>query len=653
VSHQQNQPSNCSIYIRRPTLLTVLLLGLGAPSIGRAQSTLPEKAVNALYRMSEQPMGTYTEKRSMDVAGNIVTMIDSDMVFNRLGNKLELKSTSHYVETPGGALVTIDNVSSSSQQATTVHATVNKNSIGVTTEAGGHSYVHSIALSKQLLGPEAARQLVAAHLRAVGDVVAYETFSPEVGNVVTITDEAVALDDTPKGQEASGIKIKQTMSGMAAPLTLWVDSSGWMLGQTMGTPLGDIEAVRSDAALVDITSIGGASLPSETFNRSIVNANIRLPEERLIEKIKLKIITRHPEVGWPNFSADNQTVLEKTRDYVVLEVRRSVPRAEGSRPAAMTNGLRPYLEPNALLQSDDAGVRQIEGAAVHYGDTAWQAARALQRWTADNMHFDLGIAIVPASEVAKDRAGTCFGYSILLGSLARAAGIPSRVRIGLVYAGGIWDGHAWPEVLIGDQWIPIDGALYAPGPADAARFSVYTSSLEDGTVGTLGGLGQVLGNVDIKILEYTVGGRRTVVDEHARPYSIEGNIYRNPWIGLSVAKPTGFRFTGFDLAWPQTTVIAMEGPGGQRAEIHNESESLPTSSLGRNKLLQIEGISGPVRSQWMSGHVVAIAGDEKGSGMIIENAGSIWLVKATGPRSEVLLREVASSMKLVTNGSVH
>jgi hypothetical protein len=56
------------------------------------------------------------------------------------------------------------------------------------------------------------------------------------------------------------------------------------------------------------------------------------------------------------------------------------------------------------------------------------------------------------------------------------------------------------------------------------------------------------------------------VDEHARPYSIEGNIYRNPWIGLSVAKPTGFRFTGFDLAWPQTTVIAMEGPGGQRAE---------------------------------------------------------------------------------------
>ena len=81
-----------------------------------------------------------------------------------------------------------------------------------------------------------------------------------------------------------------------------------------------------------------------------MSANIHLPEGRLIEKINLKIIIRHPEAGWPDFSADNQTVLEKTRDNVVLEVRRPVPRAEGLRPAAMTNGLSRYLA-NALLQS--------------------------------------------------------------------------------------------------------------------------------------------------------------------------------------------------------------------------------------------------------------------------------------------------------------
>ena len=122
-----------------------------------------------------------------------------------------------------------------------------------------------------------------------------------------------------------------------------------------------------------------------------MTANVRLPEERLIEKIKLKIITRRPEAGWPDFSADNQTVLEKTCEYVVLEVRRPVPRTVGARPVASTGALRPYFEPNPLSQSDDIGVRQIETAIVHNGDSAWAAARALQRWTADNMHFDLGI----------------------------------------------------------------------------------------------------------------------------------------------------------------------------------------------------------------------------------------------------------------------
>jgi hypothetical protein len=144
VNSQQNQPSTCRTYLQR-TLLTVLLLGLVVPAIAGTQSTLPEKTVNALYRLSGQTMGTYTEKRSTDDTGNIVTTIDSDMVFNRLGNKLELKSTSRYVETPGGALLNINNVFSSSQQATTTHATINKDSIAVTTEAGGHSYDRSIA----------------------------------------------------------------------------------------------------------------------------------------------------------------------------------------------------------------------------------------------------------------------------------------------------------------------------------------------------------------------------------------------------------------------------------------------------------------------------------------------------------------------------
>lgn len=636
------------MYRRKLAILAAATAGLAPGLFAHAQAPASGKIVIAVYRLSGQPMGAYTEKRSLDLDGNTVTTIDSDMVFNRLGSKLELKSSSSYLESADGALLKVDSVSSSSQLATITHVTVQKDALSITTEAGGHTYERSLSISTHLLGPEAARHLAVSHLHAVGDSISYDTFSSELGNVVTITDKAIAFDELLAGQQAAGTEIEQTMSGMPTPTVLWADSTGWLLRQTISSPLGEIEVLRSDTDVAQGAPVEGVTLPAETFNRSIVNANIRLPQERLVEKIRLKIIAKHPGVVWPDFSADNQTVQETTPDHVILEVRRSVPHNREVRPVAITTALRPYLQPNALLQSDDEGVRQIASSVVHEGDSAWEAARALQRWTAENMHFDLGIAVVPASEVAKDHGGTCFGYSVLLGSLARAAGIPSRVRIGLVYAGGIWGGHAWVELLIGNEWISIDGALYAPGPADAARFSVFTSSLEEGTVGTLGGLGQVLGNVDIKILEYTVDGKNTVVDENAKPYSIEGNTYRNPWIGLSVAAPSGFHFTGFDLTWPQTTVVAMNGPEGQRIEIHNESASLPTSATDRNKLLRAEGITGPVHSRRVADHIVSFAETKQAAGMILEKGGNVWLVKATGVHATELLDEVVSAMRLGT-----
>jgi hypothetical protein len=197
---------------------------------------------------------------------------------------------------------------------------------------------------------------------------------------------------------------------------------------------------------------------------------------------------------------------------VVLDIRRVLPNEHGERPMQAGHGeLMLALEPNALLQSDDANIRNIAAQVVGDDHDAYSAARKLQQWTSKNMKFDLGIAIAPASEVARNRRGTCFGYAMLLGSLARAAGIPSRLHMGLAYAGGIWGGHAWVDIWAGREWIPLDAALYSPGPADAARFSFFTSTLQEGTIAEIGSLAKLFGNVDIKILEYTIHGKRVTI----------------------------------------------------------------------------------------------------------------------------------------------
>ncbi|MGB6251555.1 MAG: transglutaminase-like domain-containing protein [Terriglobales bacterium] len=649
---------NCHSKLQQPRtqlsklLFLILAFFLSTKSNAAAQNAQPQtvdpaQGIRAVYRMAGQPTGSYREATTKSPDGTTVTSLESDLIFNRLGSKLEMKSTSQYNETGDGQLKAVASDISSSDQTTHMAVRVGDGTLQISTTTGGKTYERSAPFTGSLLGLEGARRLTVAQLHKPGDTVSYRTFSPELGAVVTITATLVSAEDVTIDQRPHpGLKLEETMSSMPGKITVWLDHEGWMLRQSMPTPLGDIEAIRTQSQEAELAGGQGATLPEETFSRSIVKANIRLPEERLIESIKLKITHHRPDLGWPELDADNQKVLEKTPAYVILQVTRLEPKQHGSRPAVDNASLAPYLAPNALLQSDDSNIKGIAASVAGNERDAWRAARALQQWTNENMHFDAGIAVAPASEVARDRRGTCFGYSMLLGSLTRAAGIPSRLRMGYVYAGGIWGGHAWIEVMIGRQWIPLDGALYAPGAADAARFSFFTSALEEGTLAQVGSLGQLFGNVDITILEYTVGGRSIVVPEDAKPFTITDDTYRNPWLGFSIVKPSSFKFSGFDLVWPQTTVVAMDGPENQRVEVENLSASLPSAKFDGEKYLRDAGITGTQGTRALAGHRAIIVSSDQEAGTVLADQGNVWVFTAKGPCAKRLLEQVISSVVL-------
>jgi Transglutaminase-like superfamily len=641
---------NTFLKSQRALFLVFLFLVKGFAAAQNLQPVDPAQGIRAVYRIADQPTGNYREATKPDPEGGTATSVESDLIFNRLGSQLEMKSTAQYNETSEGRLMGVVSDMSSSQQTTHMTVRVNDGSLQISTTAGGKTYERSAPFTGLLMGPRAARQMVASRLQKVGDDLSYQTFSPDLGTVVTITATLVANENVTIDQrQVSSRKLEETMSSMPGKVMVWVDHEGWMLRQLMPTPVGDIEAMRTHEQEAEKSTGKGAVLPEEVFGKSIIKANIRLPQERLIESIKLKLTHRKPELGWPELAADNQTVLEKTPAYLILQVSRLEPKEKGTLAvsgSAKDNGLAPYLVANALLQSDDSNIEAIAKSVAGDAGDAWQAARALQQWTNQNMQFDPGIAIAPASEVARDRRGTCFGYSMLLGSLARAAGIPSRLRMGYVYSGGIWGGHAWVDVMIGKQWIPLDGALYAPGAADAARFSFFTSALEEGTLAQVGSLGQLFGNVDITILEYTVGGRRVVVPEGAKPFTITNNAYRNPWLGFSLVKPSSFKFSGVDLAWPQTTVVAMEGPDEQRVEVENLSASLPAAKFDPEKYLRDEGVTGQRVAEKLAGHDTIVVWSDQKAGTALEDHGDIWLFKAQGPGARKMLEQVVSSVAL-------
>jgi hypothetical protein len=642
-------------YTRRICLVLTVVLATTLSSAaqepgGRTTPPLPQGAftheIHAVYRMNGQIMGSYDERSDIQAAGETRTAIATDLIFNRMGSKVEMKFSSQYVETSELQLQFAAADVSSSEQTTHIEASVSSSSLEIKTTAGGKSYGRTVALSRILLGPEGARRLVLARCHAAGDAVSYDAFFPELGSVVTITDVVLGIEDVSTDQgKIRGLKIEQTVSTMPGKVTLWLDHEGRLLRQIVPGPFGDIEALRNNAPTLN-HQVQGATLPEETFAQSIIKANVRLPEERLVDSIRLKIIHKQPELGWPPLEAENQRVIEKKTDYVILEVSRPQPKTPQALPVATDAALAPYLSPNALLQSDDSNIQAIATSVVGNERDAWKAVRALQLWTNDHMQFDPGIALAPASEVVRNRRGTCFGYSMLLGALTRAAGIPSRLRMGYVYAGGIWGGHAWIDVFIGKDWIPLDGALYTPGPADAARFSFFTSGLEEGTLTGIGSFGRLLSHVDIKILRYTVAGKSVDVPENATPFVIEKDTYRNPWLGLSIVKPSSFQFTESDLAWPQTTVIAIEGPQGKKVEVANLSASIPTPEVDAGQLLRRNGIAGRQFTLQIAGKTEVAASSAKKAGAVIIDHGNVWMISATGPDAKRLLKLVSSTVTL-------
>lgn len=637
--------------IRRFVFPLILILFCSVTLVPQERRANPPstaaKEIWAEIRMAGKPAGSYHEKSRWGVNDDVVTEIDSDIVLNRLGSKVEIKSTSHYDESAGGDLLSVTSDMSSSAQVTHMEMTVKNGVLLIRTSTGSKTYERTVPFTGTLFGPDGLRRLSLSRLKSPGDSTIAQTFYPELASIVAATNTLIGPDQlTVANQAWPSLKIEQTVSAMPGKTTVWLDKSGWMLREIQPSPFGEIEVVRTGAEKRPALTVASTPLPDEVFSRTIVRSNIRLPEERLIERLKIRITHHKPELGWPNLEADNQKVLEKTPNYVVLEINRPMPKQAVKRPVQSTRVLAPFLAPNALLQSDDAAVQATAANVTGNNTDLFSSARALQKWTNENMHFDLGIAVVPASEVARNRRGTCFGYAVLLASMARAIGIPSRIRMGFVYAGGIWGGHAWVDVLVGHDWIPLDGALYSPGPADAARFSFFASSLEEGTLIQIGSLARLFGNVDIQILEYDMHGKQVIVPESAKPFAVDGDTYRDPWLGLTITKPSSFRFANLDAAWPDKTIIAMDGPQHQRVEIESLSDSLPTSaSPNLEKYLSDSGISGSRSGKNIAGYHAVVVSSPEEAGLVIVDGGNVWLIKATGPHASELLMQVASTMK--------
>jgi len=161
------------------------------------------------------------------------------------------------------------------------------------------------------------------------------------------------------------------------------------------------------------------------------------------------------------------TLIVRREDPATLRPRYRLPDADPD--------LRPYVEPEPLVQSDDPRLQAQARQIIENTRRPDVAARRLTRWVFENLRKEVTLGVPSALDVYTRRAGDCNEHTVLFVALARAVGLPARTAAGLVYLDGTFYYHAWPEVWLGG-WVAVD-PTFGQFPADAAHLRLVVGNL--------------------------------------------------------------------------------------------------------------------------------------------------------------------------------
>jgi hypothetical protein len=179
-----------------------------------------------------------------------------------------------------------------------------------------------------------------------------------------------------------------------------------------------------------------------------------------------------------------------------------------SRVSALPSDFKPGDEPPPFLGSSPTlpvGHLEIQRAAADIVTGATNRLEAVQQitdWVFTEVRKEPSVGVPNGLEVLRSKRGDCNEHTALFVSLARAAGIPTRIAAGVVFSErvgpkGQFYYHAWPEVQLGGptDWVAVD-PTFGQVPADATHIKLVEGDL-DRQVAILG----VIGHLGLELIE--------------------------------------------------------------------------------------------------------------------------------------------------------
>jgi len=186
----------------------------------------------------------------------------------------------------------------------------------------------------------------------------------------------------------------------------------------------------------------------------------RIPARDMQQKIRYRFDNHGRTVALPA-GAGQRTWIERQTTWI--QVCAGCPLDET--PLADDERVR-AMQPTPWLESDDpAIVRHAHGVTARAADAA-DRMRRLTSFVRGHMGTKVDmLGYGTALEALRSRRGDCTEYAVLLAALGRAAGVPTRIAIGRVYArhfeghSHVFVPHAWVQAWTGRGWQSFDAAI--------------------------------------------------------------------------------------------------------------------------------------------------------------------------------------------------
>ncbi|HTW91841.1 MAG TPA: transglutaminase domain-containing protein [bacterium] len=287
---------------------------------------------------------------------------------------------------------------------------------------------------------------------------------------------------TAGGHEYDALKFTTKLA--KTDVTTWADDKGMAIVET--SPPG-IRSERTTADAVLKAEPEGAKFDVMTMFRVPVDTTI--PEGANVSRLKLELSGVDPKEY--DLTGPGQQVTS-TSPYVVEIKTPDLPPGPVALPVTEQTD---FLKPSITIQSDAPEVKAKLNEAIGKEKDGVAATRKLVSWVFTVVKKEPTASFPNALDVLKTMKGDCNEHAVLFAALARAAGIPTKTAVGLLYMNRAFYYHAWNEVYLG-KWIPVD-ATFGECPASALHLKLAEGELSE-QAEILG----LVGKIGIKVKEF-------------------------------------------------------------------------------------------------------------------------------------------------------